>query len=38
MAFADRSQIIRKHNQGPRHRAKELFASIRLEALMATSG
>jgi len=38
MAFADRSQIIRKHNQGSRHRAKELFAGIRLEALMATSG
>jgi len=38
MAFADRSQIIRKHNQRSRHRAKELFAGILLEALMATLG
>ena len=38
MAFADRSQIVRKHDQGPRHRAKELFAGILLGALMATLG
>jgi len=38
MAFADCSQIIRKHNQGSRHRAKELFAGILLGALMATLG
>jgi uncharacterized membrane protein HdeD (DUF308 family) len=38
MAFADRSQTVRKHDQGPRHRAKELFAGILLGALMATLG
>jgi len=30
MAFADRSQIVRKHRQGSTHRAKELFAGILL--------
>ncbi len=38
MAFADRSQIVRKHDQGSRHRAKELFAGILLGALIATLG
>jgi len=38
MAFADRSQIVRKHDQGSTHRAKELFAGILLGALIATLG
>ncbi len=38
MAFADRSQIVRKHDQGSSHRAKELFAGILLGALIATLG
>src|SRR6266436_2291431 len=38
MAFADRSQIVRKQDQGSRHRAKELFAGILLGALIATLG
>jgi len=38
MAFADRSQIVRKHHQRSSHRAKELFAGILLGALIATLG
>jgi uncharacterized membrane protein HdeD (DUF308 family) len=38
MAFADRSQIVRKHRQGSAHRPKELFAGILLGALIATLG
>jgi hypothetical protein len=38
MSFANRSQIVRKHDQGPTHRAKELFAAILLGALIATLG
>jgi hypothetical protein len=38
MSFADRSQVLRKHDQGPTHRAKELFAAILLGALIATLG
>jgi uncharacterized membrane protein HdeD (DUF308 family) len=38
MAFADRSQIVRKHDQGSTHRAKKLFAGILLGVLIATLG
>jgi hypothetical protein len=38
MAFADRSQIVRKHRQGSTDRAKELFAGVLLGALIATLG
>jgi uncharacterized membrane protein HdeD (DUF308 family) len=38
MAFADRSRIVRKHDQGSTGRAKELFAGILLGALIATLG
>ena len=38
MASADRSQIVRKHRQGPTDRAKELFAGVLLGALIATLG
>lgn len=38
MAFADRSQIVRKHRQGSTDWAKELFAGILLGALIATLG
>jgi hypothetical protein len=38
MAFADRSQIVRRPDQGSTHRAKELFAGILLGALIATFG
>src|SRR5258705_10825224 len=38
MAFADRSQIVRKHRQGSTDRAKKLFAGVLLGALIATLG
>src|SRR5258705_11801502 len=38
MAFADRSQIVRKHRQGSTDRAKELFAGVLLGTLIATLG
>ena len=38
MAFADRSQIVRRPDPGSAHRAKELFAGILLGALIATFG
>ncbi|HEY3032841.1 MAG TPA: hypothetical protein VGJ68_22080 [Bradyrhizobium sp.] len=38
MAFADRSQIVRKHDQGSTHRGRELFAGILLGVLIATLG
>src|SRR5260370_38184376 len=38
MAFVDRSQIVRRPDQGSTHRAKELFAGILLGALIATFG
>ncbi len=38
MAFADRSQIVRKHRQGSTDRAKELFAGVLLGALIVTLG
>jgi uncharacterized membrane protein HdeD (DUF308 family) len=38
MAFTDRSQIVRKHNRGSTHRAKELFAGILLGVLIAALG
>src|SRR5258705_11375657 len=38
MAFADRSQIVRKHRQGSTDRAKELFAGVLLGTLIASLG
>ena len=38
MAFTDRSPIVRKHNRGSTHRAKELFAGILLGVLIAALG
>ena len=38
MAFADRSQIVRKRDLASTGRAKELFAGILLGALIATLG
>jgi hypothetical protein len=38
MAFADHSQIVRKHGQGPTDRPKELFAGVLLGALITTLG
>jgi hypothetical protein len=38
MVFADRSQIVRKHDLASTDRAKELFAGVLLGALIATLG
>jgi uncharacterized membrane protein HdeD (DUF308 family) len=38
MAFTDRSQIVRKHDRGSTHRAKEMFAGILLGVLIAALG
>jgi hypothetical protein len=38
MAFADHSQIVRKHGQGSTDRPKELFVGVLLGALIVTLG